>query len=295
MDWTDVPIFLAIAEHRSLAAAARQLEIDHSTVFRRLKGLERRLGVQVFERGAEGYALTPAGEQILPLVQEAEQALLAVERTVAGRNFRLTGPLHVSAPAQLAARYLAPCVAAFQREHPGIRADIAIGEEDLGAGRREADVALRANPPPASPHTARLVVAIPWFAVAGKRYLRQRARPEKMSDLAQHRLIGGSAGLGLLPAFNWLRQEFPPEQFTCTAGDFDTMASLAAAGMGIACLPGDQPGSDLVELFAMQPGFSTELWILVHPDPLHAARTNAFAEFLTKSLREHPALKPFAK
>lgn len=288
MDWADAPYFLAVAEHHSLGAAARQLEVDHSTVFRRLNALERRLGCRVFERAAGAYALTPAGEQILPLVQEAEQALLAVERTMAGRNFRLTGPLRVSAPAELAARYLAPCLAAFQREHPGIRMEITGGQD-------EADVALCAGAPPAPHLAAEPAVSIPWFAMAGKRYLRQRDRPEKMADLAQHRVIGGAGALRRLPVFERMYREFRPEQFACTADDIGTMASLAATGMGIAFLPGDQSDPDLVELFALQPSVSTELWVVVRPDQQRAARTSIFSEFLANSLREHPSLKRFAK
>jgi DNA-binding transcriptional LysR family regulator len=295
MDWADVPYFLAVAEHRSLAAAARQLEVDHSTVFRRLNGLERRLGVRVFERGAEGYALTRAGEQILPLVQEAEQALLAVERTVAGRNFRLTGPLRVSAPTDLASRYLAPCAAAFQREHPGIRVEISVSEDASDVVRREADVALQAGSPPPPHLAATLAVSIPWYAMAGKRYLRQHARPEKMTDLAQHRLIGGSAALRRLSPFDWLDRNFLPEQFTCRAGDLGTVTSLAAAGMGVAFLPGDRADPEVVELFELQPPFSTELWILTHPDQQRAVRPASFAEFLRSALRGHPALKAFVR
>ena len=108
MDWAEAPFFLAVAETGSLAGAARRLGVNHSTVFRRLNGMEKRLGVRLFKRSAEGYALSEAGEQILPLVQEAEQSILAVERTVAGRDYRLTGHLRVTTTAHLATKYLAP-------------------------------------------------------------------------------------------------------------------------------------------------------------------------------------------
>jgi DNA-binding transcriptional LysR family regulator len=92
-----------------------------------------------------------------------------------------------------------------------------------------------------------------------------------------------------------MHREFRPEQFACTTGDIGTMASLAAAGMGIAFLPGDQSDPDLVEFFALQPAVSTELWIVVRPDQQRAARTSIFAQFLKKALREHPSLKRFLK
>ncbi len=52
MNWGDVRIFLAIADHGSLAGAARQLHVNHSTVFRRLNAIEDDLNVRLFERAA---------------------------------------------------------------------------------------------------------------------------------------------------------------------------------------------------------------------------------------------------
>ena len=45
MNWEDVRIFLALAEHGSLSATARRLEVDHTTVARRVSALEAAIGV----------------------------------------------------------------------------------------------------------------------------------------------------------------------------------------------------------------------------------------------------------
>ncbi|WP_439603518.1 LysR family transcriptional regulator, partial [Devosia sp.] len=44
MDWSDLPIFLAIARTGQLAKAAQALEIDATTAGRRLRRLEKALG-----------------------------------------------------------------------------------------------------------------------------------------------------------------------------------------------------------------------------------------------------------
>lgn len=295
MDWADAPFFLAIAETRSLAGAARRLGVNHSTVFRRLQSLEERMGVELFERSAQGYALTDAGEQILPLVQEAEQAVLAVERTVAGGDFRLTGQVRIATTPDLATAYLAPCAAAFHRLHPGIRTELTISDREYDFSRREADIALRVTAAPADSLAGRHVLSVPWVAAAGRRYLRQHPKPEKPADLSQHRLIGGDEDLRRLPAFTWLHQGFPAEQFTCAAGDLNTIAALAVAGMGVALLPADHLTAELTELFPVQPACASELWILTHPDLQRVARIRAFCDFLYGFLREEPRLQRFAR
>ena len=54
MDWDDYKYFSALAATRSVRAAAEQLEVNPSTVSRRLEHFEERLGVQLFTRSRRG-------------------------------------------------------------------------------------------------------------------------------------------------------------------------------------------------------------------------------------------------
>jgi DNA-binding transcriptional LysR family regulator len=69
MDWNDLRYFLTIARSGSLAKAARELSVEHTTVSRRLGALEGDLGTRLFARGPAGLTLTPAGKSILPVVE----------------------------------------------------------------------------------------------------------------------------------------------------------------------------------------------------------------------------------
>ena len=64
-DWDDLRFALAIAEGGSLSAAARALGVNHSTVYRRLGGLEAKLGSRLFDRDAGRLAPTAAGEELV--------------------------------------------------------------------------------------------------------------------------------------------------------------------------------------------------------------------------------------
>src|SRR5258708_21733705 len=73
-DWNDFRYFLAIARSGSLAGAARELRVEHTTVGRRLSALETDLGARLFLRGSDGLIATEAGRGILPTAQEIEAA-----------------------------------------------------------------------------------------------------------------------------------------------------------------------------------------------------------------------------
>ena len=63
-DWNDIPYFLAVANSGTLAGAARKLSVNHSTVFRRINMLEKKLGLRLFDRLPDGYSLTEAGHRL---------------------------------------------------------------------------------------------------------------------------------------------------------------------------------------------------------------------------------------
>jgi hypothetical protein len=80
LDWDDLRFFLAVARHRSLSAAARDLNVTQSTVGRRVVALESRLGARLLNRTPGGYIATLAGRSILAQVETLEATVLSVER-----------------------------------------------------------------------------------------------------------------------------------------------------------------------------------------------------------------------
>jgi DNA-binding transcriptional LysR family regulator len=91
-DWSDLRFFLELARTGTLAAAARKLGVDNTTVGRRLSALERDLGAKLFERTPEGVVITVAGEAIRTAAEEMEQAVLRGEQRAQGTDLKLSGP-----------------------------------------------------------------------------------------------------------------------------------------------------------------------------------------------------------
>ena len=148
-NWDDLRVFLAVARAGSLSGAARSLGVNHSTVFRRIAGLEETLGVRLFERMPNGYALTPAGSETLGIVERIEDKVATIDRTVTGQDLRLSGSVHITATDMLALWLLPDHLAQFRVIYPRIEIGVAVGNQSLDLSRREADIALRiGNTPP---------------------------------------------------------------------------------------------------------------------------------------------------
>jgi DNA-binding transcriptional LysR family regulator len=149
MDWNDVRVFLAVAREGSMRAAGRKLGLSQPTIARRLAAFEATFGgPTLFDRLPEGLHLNAAGEQLLPTTENVEQAILALERQRAAASPVLTGTVRVST-GECAAGFLARCLSGSTTAvlPAGITLELVESRETANLARREADMALRHQPP----------------------------------------------------------------------------------------------------------------------------------------------------
>jgi DNA-binding transcriptional LysR family regulator len=78
----DITVFLAVVQHGSFSRAASSLLVSQPAVSERMVRLERSLGTKLFERGARGTTLTPAGSRFLPYASRTVDLLVEASRAV---------------------------------------------------------------------------------------------------------------------------------------------------------------------------------------------------------------------
>ena len=92
-NWNDLKLVLAIQRAGTLGGGAQALGIDHSTAFRRLNGLEERIGAKLFDRLPNGvYEPTAAGTLYASAAERVENETAALSRAIRlRRKARLVG------------------------------------------------------------------------------------------------------------------------------------------------------------------------------------------------------------
>src|SRR6185503_2645714 len=145
LDWNDLRFFLAVARAGSTLAAARSLRTSQTTVARRIAALERAIGVPVFEKRQAGYALTPAGEELVAQAERVELAANGFAEAAAAHGRDLNGTVRITTEEVYAITLLTRLLPELHDLHPEILIDLDTSQtvRDLGAG--EADVALRST------------------------------------------------------------------------------------------------------------------------------------------------------
>lgn len=147
LEWNDVRLFLAVAEHGSLTEAARRLKVGQATVSRRLAELEERVGYALFQRGVEGATLTPQGERWLAPARHMAEWAGELEHAAERADAEPSGVVRISAPPGVAYDFVAPFARKLRERRPRLTLEVLSKVEYVDLTRREADLALRMRAP----------------------------------------------------------------------------------------------------------------------------------------------------
>src|SRR5207248_1229647 len=235
-DWSDLRYFLELSRSGTLAAAARKLGVDYTTVGRRLAALEQDLGAKLFERTPEGLILTEAGESIRAAAEEMEEAALLVEQRALGADRKLAGVVRVATTEMLGQLVALPAVRALHERHPQIRVDLATGAARLDLSRREADVALRYVRPEGGELVSRRAGRVAQAAYASRGYLASHPRPLPGRGLAGHDAVA------LTPPLHTARatiggEDFREARVVVRVNNSLALRQAVVLGLGIGELP----------------------------------------------------------
>ena len=276
LDWDEFRLIKAIADARSLVGAAEALNLNHSTVFRRLAAIENDVGARLFERSRAGYQPTEAGEEMIALASSMAESILEFERRVAGRDAKPSGELRVTAVDSVAIGLLAPILARFRAANPGVQVDLIIAEQTLNLSRRDADVAIRGanDPPEVAGRPSHLHDPLGGLLHAGDR------RTNTAGGWSRRRRGSGSARRRRAPSAGPTRRSARGGRSARSTRCW-RWRRWPPRGSARRCCPASSATNsrDLVRIGGIVPELDVDLWLLTHADLRHSARVRAFIDF----------------
>ena len=121
--------------HGSTLAAGRALRVSQTTVARRITALEEAIGLPLFEKRQAGYALTPAGEDLLERARQVDLAANAFVEAASAQVRDLSGKVRITSQEIFAVTLLAPMLRELHERHPEIMIELDDSQDfrDLGA------------------------------------------------------------------------------------------------------------------------------------------------------------------
>ncbi|MBX2803881.1 MAG: LysR family transcriptional regulator [Myxococcales bacterium] len=283
MDWDDLRYVLALSRSTTLARAAASLDVTHTTVGRRLRSIEARLGVRLFDRTPDGFVATSAGRDLAEVAEQIEGDVHAVEGRMVGRDTRLTGPLHVSTMDMLFCLFH-DGFASFTERYPDIELTVSTTLDRVSLTRREADVVLRLTNSPPEYLVGRKVARL-QFAVFAAEALVERIGAD--APLGAYPWLGWEDGPGARWLDAWLAENAPGARIVMRLDENARAREHALrAGTGVffmSCLEAEgMPGvCQISEVVAEN---AHDVWLLTLRELRSTSRVRAFVDHLQEAI-----------
>src|SRR5689334_10134594 len=290
-DWNDLRYFIAVAREGSTLAAARSLRTSQTTVARRIAALETALALPLFEKRQAGYALTPAGLELLARAEQVERSVNGFSEAASAEARDISGTVKVTTEEVYAITLLAPLLRELHERHPEILIELDTSQQvrDLGAG--EADISLRSTKNADQPAglVGRQLCIDDWTLYCSRDYAARHGVPRNLAELKQHAFIGGGGGNLWIHYQGWLQTlglESNVAMHHATSGG---LLSGVRSGFGIAVLPCVIADSDPDLLRCLPPRgeHGRILWLFTHERCRHTPRVRAVIDFLYERLSRH--------
>lgn len=283
LNWDDLKYFLAVARTGTLRGGADSIQVNHTTLTRRLSIMEERVGSRLFDRSKSGLALTQLGEDLMPHAERVEAEMAAASRIIVGRDAQPSGTVYVTLPHGLAMTSLMDDFAAFADLYPDIILNMNFTNDVRDLMRREADVSLRVSDEVTDDLVGRKLVQMSQAAYCTREYA------EQIND-------NGGEGLHLIgwhepeeaTTAQWVKDSYYPKAtLKHRVSELVPLITLAASGLGmayLACNLGDRhPG--LIRAPFQKPIPYRSIWLLLHRDLRNTARVRLFVDFLAERVR----------
>jgi DNA-binding transcriptional LysR family regulator len=182
----DLRFFSMIANAKSLAAAARTLNVSASAVTQRLQGLERQLGLKLTHRNGRSMVLTDEGQVLAERGEIILGELESLQDTLSSRRGTISGALRILAPFGFGRKYVAPACAEFQAIHPDVSVDLQLTDRLGRYPEQSWDVAIHIGDLHDSALKMRTLASNRRILCAAPAYLTSRSPPKTPEDLRSH-------------------------------------------------------------------------------------------------------------
>lgn len=282
-EWSDFKVLLALASAGSVAGAARELQVDNSTVSRRLAALEEAVGAKLIIRGGREFNWTSEGRTLLDAAEAMEAAAMQATCSVRSAKAEVEGTVRVSVAPAFVPILMQLMLPALRKKHPGLSVELSGDYRQAGLAKGEADVAVRMVRPSEGDLVARRAFDCGWFVFASKAYLEAHGRPASHAALSQHRLVLYIEAMHSVAPLRWMEQHRGSARQVSRVDNLEIACQTIAADGGIAVLPCFIADAipHLQRVFPECIDVNTG-WIVYHEAARDAARIHAVVEALAE-------------
>lgn len=230
-------VFVRVAELGSITSGGRDLRLTPAVASKRIKELEKHLGVRLFNRTTRSLTPTEVGRVFYDHARKVLESLDEAEAVVVNFSDTPRGVIRVTAPLGVGRQIIAPLVPEFTDLYPETTVQMRLSDRNVDMMGERLDVAFFLGIPKESELTLRKITECDRVLVAAPAYLSDRGAPKEPEDLMGHNCL--LLRYPRSPEYFWvLKSQDGPRKME-VAGRFDAdsadvLVDWALAGRGIA-------------------------------------------------------------
>jgi len=188
--WTEIELFVQVAETGSLSRAAEALDLSNAAASRHLAALEGRLGARLVERNTRRLYLTDTGREFFSRARTIVADLRDAESAVNATALNPTGTLRITASLSFSMHHVAPLLREYTNRYPNVQVHLEAANRYMDIIDNNIDVAIRTRESePDSNITIRRVAETRRLMAASPGYLARHGTPKTLEDLHRHKLL----------------------------------------------------------------------------------------------------------
>lgn len=183
-------VFCRVVELGSITSGGRDLRLTPAVASKRIKELEKHLGVRLFNRTTRSLTPTEVGKQFYKEALRILEAVDEAETVVAQFSDQPRGTIRIAAPMAAGRRIIAPLVPAFADQHPDIDVRMRMSDRKVDLLADGLDVAFFVGIPHNSSLKLRKIADCDRVLCAAPDYLNRAGQPKHPEDLVtQHNCL----------------------------------------------------------------------------------------------------------
>ena len=283
--WDQIRAFLALHRAGTFDGAAQLLDVDDSTLRRRVQALEQQLGTSLFTRQNGCYTIIPTMKPLL----EAAMRMEAYSRDFfEGLEDPGIGSIRITT-LDFVAAWLAPDLALFRTLHPDIQLEVGTEQHFVDLEREMVDIAIRMARPTRGDSRLRKLGEVEYGIYASPDYLDRRETGGQRADddlltlrthfiHRDHEFIEGES--------QWMMERLPAGRIVSSTDSYFVLRELCEAGMGLALIPrmlGD--ASTKLRHITSHVRAANDIWSVAHADTGSTPRVRMFLTFIHEVFR----------
>lgn len=284
-DWDLFQSLHAVLEAGSFSGAAKLRGLTQPTLGRHIDTLEQQLGSPLFLRSPRGIQPTDLALELRAHLAEMSAAATAAIRDASGAAESVSGSVRVTAAEMVGAEVLPPILTAFHEEHPEIAIELVLNNRMDDLLRREADIAVRMQPPTQGALVAKKVGEIDLGFYAHPDYVVRHGAPSNFDELERHALIGFDNDPRIGANLPGLNLPVTRELFALRCDN--DVAQLAAISAGFGIGVAQRTVARRRGLTAIMPNltvFKLGIWIAMHENLKASRRMRLMFDHLVAGL-----------